>query len=131
MMNKISTVTTLLFIGAIAKPTVGNPFIPGSDENPLFPTEAWSVSDWSIGVIMGVYGPLASYSRDYDCFSAWYNFGLSSVELSNYFNKPFEWQEWADWMFLILHSGFYGYEIFLSWDICVRELAWNKENPWR
>ena len=34
-------------------------------------------------------------------------------------------------MFLILHGGLYGYEVFLSCDTCVRELAWNKDNPWR
>ena len=131
MMLKLYIGLYPLFICAFSKPTVGNPFMRGSDENPLFPTAAWDASDWSIGVIMGVYGPLASYSRDYDCFSAWYNFGLSTVELSNYFNKPFEVQRLEDWMFLILHSGLYGYEVFLSWDICVRELAYNKENPWR
>ena len=131
MLKKIYTITASLMFSAILKPVAGNPFIPGSDVNGSFPTEAWGISDWTIGVVMGVYGPLASYSRDYDCFTAWYNFGLSTVELSNYFNKPFEYDRLADWMFFFLHSGFYGYEIFLSWDTCVRELAWNKDNPWR
>ena len=95
-----------------------------------FPEGAWGITDWGLGLFIGVYGPLNARARDDDCFSAWYNWGVSSVELSDFFNKRFNDRYWRDYLELVIKLGQYGYETYLVPAICVPELEWNKANPW-
>ena len=95
-----------------------------------FPETGWGITDWALGVFIGVYGPLNARAREDDCFSAWYTWGVSTVELSDFFNKRFDNSFWRDYLELIIKLGQYGYETYLVPAICVPELEWNKANPW-
>ena len=130
-MFKLIYTTFVVLVATVAaaeKPIVESPIVQGEGDN--FPTDPWGVSDWVLGVIMGVYGPLNARARDDDCFSAWYTWGVASIELSNFFNKAFDIHSVKDWMALILKMGLYGYETYLVPAICIPELEWNKANPW-
>ena len=95
-----------------------------------FPVDPWGISDWVLGVIMGAYGPLASRSRGGDCFSMWYIWGISSIELSNFFNKAFDINSVNDWLGLLIKMTFYTWETYDVPAVCVPEFKWNKANPW-
>ena len=58
-----------------------------------FPNKGWEISDWLVGLTMGTYGPLVTMARDEDCFSAWYTWGATCIEMSKYFDKQFETKE--------------------------------------
>ena len=118
------------FVLAIATASAQKPMVASQAEGENFPTDPWGVSDWVLGVVMGVYGPLNARARDDDCFSAWYTWGVASIELSNFFNKAFDIHSVADWASLIIKMGLYSYETYLVPAICVPELEWNKANPW-
>ena len=54
----------------------------------------WAVPDFVVGLAMGAYGPVNARTRDGDCFSKWYDWGLAMVGLSDYFTKSFDVNDW-------------------------------------
>ena len=68
-------------------PKVGNKGTP-------FPTDFWGVSDWIIGLVTGGYGPIVTRTRENDCFTNWYRWGISTIEFSNFFAVPFDIKNW-------------------------------------
>ena len=64
----------------------------------------WAVPDFIVGIAMGAYGPINARTRNGDCFSKWYDWGVSVIEVSNYFTKPFEVKDWQTWISLIIKS---------------------------
>ena len=39
----------------------------------------WAVPDFTVGVLMGAYGPVNARARGGDCFSLWYDWGLNAI----------------------------------------------------
>ena len=64
----------------------------------------WAIPDFVVGIAMGAYGPINARTRDGDCFSKWYDWGVSAIELSNYFTKPFDSKDWQTWVGLVIKS---------------------------
>ena len=71
------------------KPQVGSPLVQSN-----FPNKGWEISDWIVGFVMGGYGPLVTYARDDDCFSAFYGWGTAAIEFSRYFDRNFDTNNW-------------------------------------
>ena len=123
-------ITTVFFVTTTLGTTVSNEHRESPIVEAHFPVDPWGISDWVLGVTMGVYGPLTARARGDDCFSAWYTWGVSSIELSNFFNKAFDINSYSDWLGLFIKLLFYGYDTYNVPAICVPELDWNKKNPW-
>ena len=64
----------------------------------------WAIPDFVVGIAMGAYGPINARTRDGDCFSKWYDWGVSAIEISNYFTKPFDSKDWQTWVGLVIKS---------------------------
>ena len=79
---------------------------------------------------MGAFGPITALARDEDCFSVWYQWGASSIELSDFFYKAFDLQSAADWTKLSVKLALYIIESYSVVSVCIDELKWNKANPW-
>ena len=121
MFKLISTAFVLAIATAASKkPILETPQVMMEGEH--FPTDPWGITDWVMGVVMGVYGPLNARARGDDCFSAWYNWGVASIELSDFFNKAFDIHSVRDWAHLIIKMGWYSYQTYLVPGICVPEL---------
>ena len=41
----------------------------------------WAVPDFVVGIAMGSYGPVNARTRDGDCFSKWYDWGITMIGL--------------------------------------------------
>ena len=93
-MFKILAAMTVLAVATAEtlqeKPTVESPTV----QNNNFPTRGWELSDWFVGLTMGVYGPLVAYARDDDCFSAWFLWGTAAIEYNKYFDRKFNVKRW-------------------------------------
>ena len=79
---------------------------------------------------MGGFGPLAALSRDDDCFSVWYMWGVSTIELSDFFSKKFNSDSTADWTKLSVKLVLYVLESYAVCEYCMAELEHNKLYPW-
>ena len=90
----------------------------------------WGISDLLIGLFMGSFGPITALSRDEDCFSVWYAWGVSTIEMSDFFAKKFETQSTSDWTKLSVKLVLYIIESYQVVEVCISELSWNKTNPW-
>ena len=39
----------------------------------------WAAPDFTVGILMGAYGPVSARARGGDCFSLWYDWGLNAI----------------------------------------------------
>ena len=94
-----------------------------------FPTEGWGITEWALGVFAGAYGPLNERARNEDCYSAWYTWGVASVEFSAFWDKWFDIHAPYDYLEMVVKVGQFAYETFRVWDICIKEYNYNAANP--
>ena len=118
----IATLTAATEITAtprVNQPKVGN-----------IPKDLWCITDFIIGLFMGSFGPISALSRDEDCFSVWYAWGVSTIEMSDFFSKKFNTRSASDWTKLFAKLILYGIKSYEVVEVCTSELSWNKKNPW-
>ena len=94
------------------------------------PVDTWGYTDIIYGLVMGAFGPLTALSRDEDCFSSWYIWGVSTIELSDFFGKSFDIEDTSDWAKLGVKVNLYGIELYTLLTVCLDELKVNKASPW-
>ena len=90
----------------------------------------WAVPDFVAGITMGSYGPVNSRTRDGDCFSKWYDWGITMIGLSDFFTKPFEVKDWKTWVSVIIYSGSWGYSTYNLIDRCIEDLDVAEQLHW-
>ena len=95
-----------------------------------FPNKGWEISDWVVGLTIGAYAPLMSMSRDADCFSAWYNWAITCIEFSKYFDRKFAVDHALAWVGLVLHMFMFTHESVHLVEVCHEELDHAKETKW-
>merc|ERR1712083_11431 len=109
------------------KKRVESPFVGGPTN---FPDHGWEISDWVNGLIIGTYGPLAAYARNDDCFSSWFMWGSIVVKFSKYFDKGFDVNGWASWLFLTIQMIALGLRTSKLPRACKQELKQAKLLDW-
>lgn len=96
-----------------------------------FPIEFWGILDWTVGLILGAYGPILKMTRDEDCFSAFYKFGVEAVSYSGFFSKQFDINDFGSWMGLSMKFLFHSFlATFTVVRTCISELEQNRDIPW-
>ena len=90
----------------------------------------WAVPDFVVGLAMGAYGPVNARTRDGDCFSKWYDWGLAMVGLSDYFTKSFDVKDWQTWVSVVLSAGTLGSSTYFTIDRCLNDLDVAKQLHW-
>ena len=129
-MFKILTALTVLAVATAEtleeRPQVESPTVMKNN----FPNRGWELSDWFVGLTMGVYGPLAAYARDDDCFSAWYLWGTAAIEYNKYFDRKFNTKKWQDWFGLIIQTTIITFKTMAVPTKCKEELDYAKETEW-
>ena len=90
----------------------------------------WAAPDFVTGLLMGAYGPVNARTRGGDCFSQWYDWGVSSIELSNFFTRPFNARDWRTWTRLAIKGTMGIVSTYFVWDRCVMDLDEAKELHW-
>ena len=94
------------------------------------PVDTWGYTDIFYGLIMGGFGPFTALSRGEDCFSSWYIWGVSTIEIADFFGKSFDIRDTSDWAKLGVKLQLYGIESYTLVTVCIDELKVNKANPW-
>ena len=126
MLRLISTIAVLAV--ASGKAVEETPVVEAGKGH--FPNKGWEVSDWSVGLVMGAYGPLVSYARNDDCFSAWYEWGITAIDFSHLFDKKFDTGKAKSWIFLAISLFFFTKKSINLPQVCYDELKYAKETEW-
>ena len=90
----------------------------------------WAAPDFTVGILMGAYGPVSSRARGGDCFSLWYDWGLNAIQLSNFFTQPFNIKSWRSWTKVVIRSTLGIWGTYSMFDRCVADLDEAKELHW-
>merc|ERR1712226_846731 len=126
MLRLISTIAVLAV--ASGKAVEETPVVEAGKGH--FPNKGWEISDWSVGLVMGAYGPLVSYARNDDCFSAWYEWGITAIDFSHLFDKKFDTGKAKSWIFLAISLFFFTKKSINLPQVCYDELKYAKETEW-
>lgn len=79
--------------------------MPLVEESSVWPVDPWAVTDWSVGLLAGAYGPLQARWRNNDCRSEWFNLGTNLIGYSKNFNHPFAVTNPMEWVGMTLNLG--------------------------
>ena len=130
MLRLISTIAVLAVATGKAieeKREVESPTVQAPSH---FPDHGWEISDWIVGLTMGGYGPLVAYAREGDCFSAFYEWGISAIDFSHLFDKKFKTNKAKSWIFLAISLFFFTKSSVDLPQVCYDELKYAKETEW-
>lgn len=104
----------------------GEPIEHGAISGLLDP---WAFYDFTMGLAVGSYGPLAKRGRDGDCFSKNFSLLTGLITYSKYFDKEFK-GGWFDYTYMIAGIGIDGYNIYSATKTCAKQLDFSKADPW-
>lgn len=99
-------------------------------ESEIYPTTGWGIADFSVGFLIGFYGPLQARWRNYDCRSAFYKLGTNVIGYSTFFDKPFEVEEPMTWVRVFLRSLLTSYLIYGMGSKCAKQYKNTFSDPW-
>ena len=131
MLRLVSTIASLAVVSGKAIENKQEQLI----ESPIvekyeMPNHGWEISDFLVGLVMGGYGPLNSYARADDCFSLWYEWGVTAIDFSHYFDKKFDTGKATSWIFLVISLFFLTLKSIDLPQVCYDELMYAKETEW-
>lgn len=103
---------------------------PICPEAPNFPTHGWEVSDWVNGLIIGAYGTFTAYSRDDDCFAAWFNWGSAAIEWWKWWESRFKVNDWMEWTGFFIQFIIFFFKSMAVPTTCNKNFKTAKELMW-